>query len=115
MFDRTKPLDELLAEARRLAREGKILEAGKFLRSLANEYTESSEVQFLLGACYAKVGREDLARVSWRRSVELAPGNHRAKAWLYRLENKDPTNFEITDEGSGAISGDLDSCWDPTA
>jgi Flp pilus assembly protein TadD len=115
MIDSGKTFEELLAEARSLGREGKVMDAGRLLRAMAHEYSESSEVQFLLGACYAKIGREDLALISWKRSVELAPANHRAKSWLLRLEHRDPTSFEIRDEGSGAISGDLDACWDPTA
>ena len=104
-----------LEEARALARGDRIVEAGKLLRGLAEDYPESSELYFLLGACYAKVGRFDLARSSWTKSRDLAPSNHRPRVMLERLENRDPTLFEVTDDGSGAISGDLDSCWDPTA
>jgi Flp pilus assembly protein TadD len=115
MIDSGKTFEELLTQARSLGREGKVMDAGRLLRAIAHEYPESSEVQFLLGACYARIGRQDLALLSWRRSVELAPANYRAKSWLLRLEQRDPTSFEIREEGSGAIAGDLDTCWDPTA
>jgi Flp pilus assembly protein TadD len=116
MASKVKVLDDYLDEARALAREGSVLDAGKYLRALETKFPESSEIQFLLGACYAKVDRIDLARRAWMKSVDLAPSNYRAKAWLAKLEQKDPTNFEITEDGaSGALSGDLDACWDPTA
>jgi len=115
MIDPGKSFEDLLQEARELGRQNRIMEAGRFLRAISEEYPESSEVQFLLGVCYLKIGREDLAHLSWQRSVELAPRNHRAKAWLARLEKSDLTHFELREEGSGAISGDLDTCWDPTA
>jgi Flp pilus assembly protein TadD len=114
-LDPRVPLTEHLERAKTLAREDRTIDAGKYLRAVAREFPESSETMFLLGACYAKIGREDLAKASWRRSLELAPANHRAKAWLARLEGKDATVYEVREEGSGAISGDLDSCWDPTA
>ena len=115
MIDSKKTFEGLLTEARSLGREGRVMEAGRLLRAMTQEFPESSEVQFLLGVCYAKIGREDLALLSWRRSVELAPANHRARSWLLHLEQRDPTSFEIREEGSGAIARDLDSCWDPTA
>jgi len=107
-------LDDLIADAKALAREGKYIEAGKMLRVLEGKFPESSETQFLLGACYAKIGRDDLAVQAWKKSCELAP-NPRARAWLLRYEETDPTNFEISEDGSGAIAGDLEACWDPTA
>lgn len=108
-------LEDFLNEAKALAREGKIVEAGRFLRAAETKFPESSEIQFLLGACYAKINRADLARKAWTKSVTLAPANHRARAWLARLDQTDPTTFEVVEEsGSGALAGDLDSCWDPT-
>jgi Flp pilus assembly protein TadD len=115
MAEPIKTLDDCLVEARELGRHERYLDAGRMLRAVAAEYPESSEVQFLLGVCYLRVGREDLAEVSWRRAVDLAPANQKARAWLNLLEKKDPTEFEIADRGSGAIAGDLDACWDPTA
>ena len=115
MGETVRTLEDHLVEARELGREERYKDAGRMLRNLAEEYPESSEVQFLLGVCYLRVGREDLAHTSWTRAVELAPANKEARSWLNLLENKDPTEFEIIDRGSGAIAGDLDACWDPTA
>jgi thioredoxin-like negative regulator of GroEL len=107
-------LEEKLEVARQLARDGNIIEAGRVLRSLEKVYPESSDLQMLLGACYLKINHRKLARICLMRAIELAPANKKAKTLLERIGEKDPTNFEITEEGSGALSGDLDSCWDPT-
>jgi Flp pilus assembly protein TadD len=116
MAAKVRVLEDYLDEARAIAREGNVLDAGKFLRALETKFPESSEIQFLLGACYAKIERLDLARLAWMKAVDLAPGNHRAKAWLARLEHRDPTSYELKeDTSSGALAGDLDVCWDPTA
>lgn len=81
---------------------------------LSRQAQNCSEVFFLLGVCYSKISREDLARVWWKKALEVDPHHFRAHAYLKEIENRDPTNFEIVEEGSGAIAGDLENCWDPT-
>lgn len=107
-------LERCLQHVRTLGKGGEIMEAGRLLRKLAADHPDHPEVFFLLGVCYSKISREDLARVWWKKALEVDPHHFRAHAYLKEIENRDPTNFEIVEEGSGAIAGDLENCWDPT-
>ena len=110
----TKKVERLLAHVRSLGRQGEIMEAGRLLRKMVKDHPEHPEIPFLLGVCYSKVGRGDLARVWWKKALELDPQHIRAYMYLKDMDAEDPTVIEIKEEGSGAISGDLENCWDPT-
>jgi Flp pilus assembly protein TadD len=114
-MDRTEDqVEKLLAHVRSLGRQGEIMEAGRLLRKMVKDHPDHPEVPFLLGVCYSKIGRGDLARVWWKKTLELNTQHFRAYAYLKQFEEEDPTLIEIVEEGSGAISGDLENCWDPT-
>jgi len=72
---------------------------GLELSKLVKEHPEHPEVTFLLGVCYSQIERGDLARVWWKKTLELNPQHVRAYAYLKRMEEKDPTTFEIEEEG----------------
>ncbi|MCA9449932.1 MAG: hypothetical protein KC931_22615 [Candidatus Omnitrophica bacterium] len=107
-------MEELLSHVRALGRQGEIMEAGRLLRKMARDHPDHPEIPFLLGVCYSKIHRGDLARVWWKKALELNPQHIRAYAYLKKFEEEDPTMFEEAEEGSGAIAGDLENCWDPT-
>ncbi len=107
-------VEKLLTHVRSLGRQGEIMEAGRLLRKMVKEHPDHAEIPFLLGVCYSKIGRGDLARVWWQKTMDLNPQHIRAYMYLKDFEDQDPTLIEIKEEGSGAIAGDLENCWDPT-
>jgi len=107
-------VETLLAHVRSLGRQGEIMEAGRLLRKMVKDHPNHSEIPFLLGVCYSKINRGDLARVWWKKTLEMNPQHIRAYAYLKKIDEEDPTMIEIREEGSGAIAGDLENCWDPT-
>ncbi|MCA9414316.1 MAG: tetratricopeptide repeat protein [Candidatus Omnitrophica bacterium] len=114
MNRKNQQVEELLSHVRTLGRQGEIMEAGRLLRKMVKDHPDHPEIPFLLGVCYSQIERGDLARVWWKKALELNPQHIRAYAYLKKMEEADPTLIEIKEEGSGAIAGDLENCWDPT-
>lgn len=73
---------DLLAAS--LANQGKPQEAIEYAERLVE--INPARGHYLLGFCYLKTGREDLAREELRKAVELDPQNTHAKELLDALE-----------------------------
>jgi tetratricopeptide (TPR) repeat protein len=70
----------------RLMQENKIEDAVYVFEKGAELYPDSWNAYDSLGECLAKAGRKDRAIASYRKSLELNPGNAGGRAALQRLE-----------------------------
>lgn len=89
---REQPANVAVAEARlndlgySLLREKKLVEAIAVLKVNAELYPQSANAYDSLGEAYMENGEKELARVNYKRSLELNPGNKNAVGMLEKLQ-----------------------------
>jgi len=91
--------DLLYANATKLARKGKYLQAEKVLSLLAAKARPSAKVFLLLGRIYAQQSRFGDAINEWQKALEIDPKNVEASAAIKRAEQE-----MQRDSGKGSTS-----------
>ncbi|QHV97182.1 trypsin-like peptidase domain-containing protein [Spirosoma endbachense] len=79
---------ELNSLADRLVREKKLNEAVQIYLLSLSEFSWSSGTYYSLGNTYALMGKTQLARQAYTRSIQLSPDNKEAKQALDKLSNQ---------------------------
>lgn len=81
--------DALLALGQQLIEGGKKVEATAFLERNAELYPDSAMTHYFLGELYGEAGDKPKALASYRRALDLQPGNPRIEQKLEELTGSD--------------------------
>ncbi len=78
--------DRLILEANRLFNRGKYYAASLTVEDLLSKRPDYARAWVMKGSLMYVQGQKDLAKVAWKKAVELDPSNEQVKAFLGRIK-----------------------------